>query len=148
MKKIYYGHDELKSDLKELLKSIKDENFDAVVAVARGGMTIAHILAEGLDLRECYSINSIHYNDTEKLNTIRVFNIPDLGSAKKVLIVDDIVDSGDTMIEVLRVLREKYPNVDFNIASIFYKTTALIKPDFYIKESNDWIDFFWINDLK
>lgn len=148
MEKVYYGHDELQKDLRELLKSIKDEYFDAIVAIARGGMTIAHILAEGLDLRNCFSINSIHYDDTQKLSTIKIFNIPDLGNSKKVLIVDDIVDSGDTMIEVLKVLRDKYPNVDFKIASIFYKTTALIKPDFYVKESNDWIDFFWVNDLK
>lgn len=148
MEKVYYGHDELQQDLKELLKSIKQENFDAIVAIARGGMTIAHILAEGLDLRNCFSINSIHYDDTQKLDTIQIFNIPDLADAKKVLIVDDIVDSGDTMIEVLKVFRDKYSTINFKTGAIFYKTTALIKPDFYVKESNDWIDFFWVNDLK
>lgn len=148
IKKVYYGYDELRSDLKVLLKDIKKENFDGILAIARGGLTISHMLGEGLDLRACFSINSIHYDDTEKLSTIKIFNIPDLSKTSKVLIVDDIVDSGDTMIEVLRVLREKYPNIEFKIGSIFYKTTALIKPDFYVKESNDWIDFFWVTDLK
>ncbi len=148
MKKIYYGHDELQQDLRELLKSIKEENFDAIVAIARGGMTIAHILAEGLDLRNCFSINSIHYDDTQKLDNIKIFNIPNLINSKKVLIVDDIVDSGDTMIEVLKVLKDKYSDINYKTASIFYKTTALIKPDFYVKESNEWIDFFWVNDLN
>ncbi len=148
MKKIYYSYDEFKDDLKKLLPLIKNENFDAILGVARGGLSISHMLAESLNLRACFSINSIHYEDTKKLNSIKIFNIPDLNEYKKVLIVDDIVDSGDTMVGILKVLREKYPNVKFKIASIFYKKIAQIKPDFYIKESEDWIEFFWSCDLK
>jgi len=44
----------------------------------------------------------------------------------KVLIIDDIVDSGKTMIEVFKILNEKFPNTEFKLATLFYKKTALI----------------------
>ena len=68
-----------------------------------------HFLAEALDTRRLFSINSIHYDDTTKLDTFDIFNIPDLKDAKKVVILDDIVDSGETMREILKLLGSKYP---------------------------------------
>jgi len=65
-----------------------------------------------------------------------------------VLIVDDIIDSGDTLTEVLEVLNQKYPNVTFLSASLFYKKTAKITPTWHVKEPNGWIDFFWSVDLR
>ena len=39
---------------------------------------------------------------------------------KKVLIIDDIIDSGETMQEILIILNDKYPNIEFKIATLFY----------------------------
>ena len=152
MSKIYYPYSEFKEDLKTLIQKI-DQNFDAssldaILGIARGGLSMAHLLGEYYDMREVYSINTIGYEDTHKNDTVEVFNIPELKSAKKVLIVDDIVDSGDTLIEVLTVLNEKYPNVTFITASLFYKKTAKITPTWYVKEPKGWIDFFWTVDLR
>ena len=58
------------------------------------------------------------------------------------------MDSGETMKEILFILKEKFPNIEFKIATLFYKNTALIKPDFSIREANEWIDFFWEVDVK
>ncbi len=77
-----------------------------------------------------------------------MFNVPDLKLASKVLIVDDIVDSGDTLAEVLDVLNAMYPNTTFQTASLFYKKTAKITPTWYVKEPKGWIDFFWSVDLR
>ncbi len=106
------------------------------------------MLGEYYDLREVYSINTIGYEDTQKNDTVEVFNIPELKESKKVLIVDDIVDSGDTLVEVLAVLNEKYPNITFVTASLFYKKTAKIAPNWYVKEPESWIEFFWSEDLR
>lgn len=110
MSKIYYPYNEFRDDLKTLTQKI-DKKFDAIIPVARGGLSMALMLGEYYDIREVYAINTIGYNDTKKLDEVKVFNIPDLERAKKVLIVDDIVDSGDTLIEVLKVLNRQYPNI-------------------------------------
>jgi len=147
MNKIYYPYEEYKQDLKTLIKKI-DQPFDAILGIARGGLSIAQMLGEYYDLREVYAINTIGYDNTEKKESVEVFNIPNLKSANTVLIVDDIVDSGDTLIEILKVLEVKYPKVTFVTASLFYKKTAKIAPTWYAKEPKGWIDFFWSEDLR
>ncbi|MSN95969.1 phosphoribosyltransferase [Campylobacter sp. FMV-PI01] len=140
----YYNYEEFDKDIKELAIQIRDEfNPDAFVAIARGGLTIGHFLAIAFKSRNLFALNSIHYDDTKKLDTIEIFNIPDLSKFKKVLIVDDIVDSGESIVEILKTLRNLYPNIEFKVATLFYKQKALIKPEFSIKEANDWIVFFW-----
>ncbi len=146
-KHIYYPYDEFREDLKILIEKI-DKPFDAILGIARGGLAMAQMLGEYYDLREVYTINTIGYDDTEKKDSVEVFNIPDLKSAKKVLIVDDIVDSGDTLVEVINVLNEKYPTITVLTASIFYKKTAKTTPTWYVKEPKGWIDFFWSVDLS
>ena len=147
MTKIYYPYQEYKQDLKTLTEKI-DQPFDAILGIARGGLSMAQMLGEYYDLREVYAINTIGYNDTEKNDSVEVFNVPDLKSAKQVIVVDDIVDSGETLVEVLKVLNEKYPNVTFLTASLFYKKTACMKPTWYVKEPKGWVEFFWSEDLK
>ncbi|WP_295421938.1 phosphoribosyltransferase [Sulfurovum sp.] len=147
MQHLYYPYEDFLTDAKRLTKKI-DRKFDAIIAIARGGLSLAQFLGEYYGLRAVYSINTIGYNDTKKLETVEIFNIPELNDVKKVLIVDDIVDSGDTLIEVLKILKKAYPNVTFKTASLFYKKSAKIAPDWYAKEAKEWIDFFWTEDLK
>ena len=147
MTKVFYPYSEFVTDLKVLTSKI-DQEFDAIVAIARGGLSVALMLGEHYDIREVYAINTIGYEGTKKLDEVKVFNIPDLAGAKKVSIVDDIVDSGDTLREVLKVLETKYPQTSFSSASIFYKQTASIEPTWWVKEATQWIEFFWSEDLK
>ena len=147
MQKKYYPYSEFQTDLKTLITKI-DQNFDAILPLARGGLSMALMLGEYYDIRQVYAINTIGYEGTEKLDFIKVFNIPDLNGAKKVLIVDDIVDSGETLQKVLEVLRNQYAETTFYSASIFYKPTAVVEPTWWVKEATAWIEFFWSEDLK
>ena len=147
MQKTYYPYDEFKQDLKTLTQKI-DQTFDTLIPISRGGLAMGQMLGEYYDIREVYAINTIGYDDTQKLDEVRVFHIPDLSKSKKALILDDIVDSGDTVVEVLKVLKEKYPYVEFLTASIFYKPMAIMEPTWWVKEPPSWIDFFWSVDLK
>ncbi|QKF82491.1 phosphoribosyltransferase [Halarcobacter ebronensis] len=143
MEKYYYGYDEFLKDTKVLIEKCRDYEPDILLAVARGGLTLGHLMAHGLDMRNLYTLNSIHYEGELKLDTFNIFNIPDVSHAKRVLLIDDIIDSGETMREIIKILEKKFPKVDFKLASLFYKKTAVIQPDFAVKESNKWIDFFW-----
>jgi len=147
MNKIYYPYEEYKQDLKTLIEII-DQPFDAILGIARGGLGMAQMLGEYYDLRKVYAINTIGYENREKKESVEVFNIPDLKSANTVLIVDDIVDSGDTLLDVLAVLNKKYPKVTFLTASLFYKKTAKMMPTWHVKEPEGWVDFFWGVDLR
>ena len=148
MKKLYYGYDLFINDTQILVDKSRDFKPEILLTVARGGLTLSHLMAQAFNIRDLYTLNSIHYDGEKKLDSFDVFNIPDLSWANRVLIIDDIVDSGETMKEILFILKEKFPNIEFKIATLFYKNTALIKPDFSIREANEWIDFFWEVDVK
>ena len=148
LNKIYYSYDNCINDCKNILPQLKKEKFDAIVCIARGGMILGHLLSEGLNLRQIYTINSISYNENEKFQNVQISNIPKLQNCNNILIVDDIVDSGETMNEVTKIFKQKYPTINIKLLSIFYKDTACIKPDFAIRNTEDWIEFFWEVDLK
>ena len=141
---IFYSYDEFAVDVKKMAKDIKDE-FDpeVILAVARGGLTLGHSLAVALENRNLFTLNSIHYEDTNKLDTIQIFNVPDLSRYTKILLVDDIIDSGESMVEIKRELLKRYPNLEIKIATVFYKEKALLLPEFKVKEAHDWVEFFW-----
>ena len=141
---IFYSYDEFAVDAKKMAKQIKDE-FDpeVILAVARGGLTLGHSLAVALENRNLFTLNSIHYEDTNKLDTIQIFNVPDLSKYTKILLVDDIIDSGESTVEIKRELLKRYPNLDIKIATVFYKEKALLLPEFKVKEAHDWVEFFW-----
>ena len=148
MKKLYYTYEFFKKDVEILVDKCRLYDTNVLLAVARGGLTLSHFMAQALHIRALYTLNSIHYDGEVRLDTFNIFNIPDISHSKKVLIVDDIEDSGETIREILKVLNEKFPNVEFRLATLFYKKTAVLKPDYYIKEANQWIDFFWEVDVK
>ncbi len=148
MEKEYYSYQTCICDCKVLIPQIKAFNPDALVAIARGGLTLGHLISEGLNKREIFTINSIHYNGEQKLDTFDIFNIPDLEKYKKVVLIDDIVDSGETVEMIVKLLKEKYPQCEFKVATIFYKVDAVIQPDFKVKIANNWIEFFWEKDLS
>jgi len=134
-----YTFDEFKIDIKNL----KLKKPDAIIAIARGGLTFAHYLSQKFNIRDVFSINVISYEGNKKLEDIKIFNIPNLSNHKNILIVDDISDSGDTFMKVLNTLKNRYPQKNFKTISIFYKPTSKYKPDIYLHTTNEWINFFW-----
>lgn len=142
----YYPYEKFVNDVKTLVKLTSEYRPDTLVAVARGGLTLGHAYAMATDNRQLMSVNSILYEGDQRGKSCEIFNVPELKDARKVLLIDDIVDSGQTLKEVSEHLKERFPDVEFRIASIYYKKTAVIQPDFTVHEANDWIEFFWEKD--
>lgn len=145
----YYSYEEFLQDLKELYRNIDSKigKPDAIIAIARGGLTMAHLLSLRWDLREVYTLNAISYQG-DKQGELVVKNIPSISEGfSKVLIVDEIVDSGKSLIKIVETLTSLNPSVSFYTSAIFQKPTAIFQADFFLKEPDDWIDFFWEKDM-
>ena len=141
----YYSYEMFREDMKELVDKI-DFNPDGIVAISRGGLTMAHFLGIALDLRRVYTINaSSFFNKVQQ--EIQISNIPELGGNQRILIVDEIVDSGTSMEKVYSILSAVKSSIDFKTACIFHKPTAQFKPDFILREASDWVEFFWEVDV-
>jgi len=144
----YYSYENFKNDTKKLNEKVKDFNPEVIVAIARGGLTLSHAIAEGLGIRDVQSIRTELYDYTTKRDELSIFGECQLNDIKKVLVVDDISDSGETLRLIMNDLTLKNSNIEFKTATLFYKKTSVYEPNFWINEADDWIDFFWERDFK
>lgn len=143
----YYSYENFKNDASALIKEVRGSHFEVIVAVARGGLTLSHVMAEGLDIRQVQSIRTELYDKTSKRDILNIFDTCEFRDVKSVLVVDDIADSGDTLKAVMNYLEKKYENIEFKSATLFYKKTSVYEPHFWINEADEWIDFFWERDF-
>ncbi len=147
MRHEYYSYEQFITDVKALVAQTRSFEPDAILAIARGGMTLGHAYSHAVDNRNLFTVNSVLYDGEVRRSHAKLTNLPELDGFRRVLILDDIVDSGETLKSVLRVLHERYPNTDFKSAAIYFKQGAIITPDYYLKEADAWIDFFWEKDF-
>lgn len=143
---IYYDYTTFKNDIPPLGALCQSFEADTILAVARGGMTLAHALCMHLDIRNLQSIRCESYDETKQRSSITIIGNANYPESKRILVVDDIVDSGKTLHALLPLLQEKNPHADFKTASLYTKSTALIQPDYSLHEATNWIDFFWERD--
>ncbi|MCF6339825.1 MAG: phosphoribosyltransferase [Sulfurimonas sp.] len=143
----YYSYENFKKDTNSLITQIQNSKFDVIIGIARGGLILTHALAEGLNIRNIKTIRAELYDKTNKRDKINIFDKCNLEGVKKVLIVDDIADSGETLKSVTVSLQKDFPEVEFQSVTLFYKKISIIEPTFWINETTEWIDFFWERDF-
>lgn len=118
-----------------------DGDWRAVVAITRGGMAPAMIVARELDIRMVDTISVKSYNHQSQTEP-RIIKTPDMevmGEGTGVLIVDDLVDTGRTLEVVKRLLPRAH------VATVYAKPKGKPMVDTYITEvsQDTWIFFPW-----
>ncbi len=144
----YYSYENFKKDTNTLIKNVKEFKPEVIVGIARGGLTLAHSMAEGLDIREVQTLRTELYDKTCKRDELSIFGTCNFSNVKRVLVVDDIADSGDTLKAIMSHLESGFNDIEFKSATLYYKKTSCYKPHFWINEAKEWIDFFWEVDFK
>lgn len=84
---------------------------DIIIAIARGGFPPARFLADFLEVKQLTSIQLQHYSaGAEKSEKVKVLNEIHIDlSSKKVLIADDVNDSGETLEKALEYVKSLRP---------------------------------------
>ena len=144
---MYYPYSSFVEDIKALVSQIEAFRPDALLGISRGGLIPLQAVSQATDNRNVFTINSVLYDGEVKRSRPKLFNLPDMDNPKRVLVIDDIVDTGQTLEAVLVVMQERYGDTDFKSASLFYRENARILPDFAIHKTEEWIDFFWEKDF-
>ncbi|MCF4120208.1 phosphoribosyltransferase [Antribacter sp. KLBMP9083] len=118
---------------------------DVVVAVARGGLVPGGAVAYALGTKGVGTLNIEFYTDIGKtLDDPRV--LPPLMDTSelpgsKVLVVDDVADSGRTLALVMDMLAGT--GADARSAVLYTKPRSIITPDFSWRDTDLWITFPW-----
>ncbi|BCU68260.1 phosphoribosyltransferase [Sulfolobales archaeon HS-7] len=119
---------------------------DVIIAIARGGLVPARLVADALGVLDVISIKVEHWVQTANKDVEAKIKFPyklDLKGGN-VLIVDDICDTGDSL-----EIAKKFVSDNFNPGAIrtstmqYIESTARIKPDYYAATITDWAWFMY-----
>jgi xanthine phosphoribosyltransferase len=123
--------------------------FEAIVCITRGGLVPAAIVARELNVRMIETVCVVSYRDYTNQGDLSVLKgvAPEVvalhSQGKRVLVVDDLVDTGKTA----RVVRDLLPNAHF--AAVYAKPMGRPLVDTFITEvsQDTWIYFPWDTGL-
>jgi uncharacterized protein len=120
--------------------------FNQIICIARGGLRVGDVLSRIFE--RPLAILSTHSYSSEG-GTIRgelvisehmTMTKPRLG--ERVLLVDDLVDSGHTLAAVHAELPKRFPHItELKTAVLWWKACSVFKPDFHVQylAENPWI---------
>ena len=123
--------------------------FEAIVAVTRGGLVPAAIVARELGIRLIETVCIASYTHTSQAELKLLKTVADAirarggGTGQGVLIVDDLVDTGQTA----KIVRDILPKAHF--ATVYAKPMGRPLVDTFITEvsQDTWIFFPWDTGL-
>lgn len=142
MKYIPITWQKFEKDAISLAKKIRDEygRIDEIVAISRGGIILARILSDILDVKISYiTIESYQQFQQEKQPIVtqessRKFN------GEKILLVDELADSGATFLKAVTYLK-KFPIKSLITCALYTKPHTKYFPHFYHTKLDGWIIF-------
>ncbi len=128
---------------KILARKIKSSGFkaDLVIGIARGGLVPARVVCDFLLQKDLAAIKVEHWGIAATVGKARIkFPLPIDISGKKILVVDDVADTGDTFSVIMDYIKEKNPS-EVKTAVLHYKTCSTCVPDYWAEMQEKWM---WI----
>ena len=150
-KAFHVSWDQFHRDAKALSWRLMDKDWKAMIAITRGGLVPAAIIARELDVRLIETFCVASYKDKAQggMNIIKSFGsaIEDIitqGDEDKILIIDDLVDTGNTG----KLMQELLPKA--HLATVYAKPEGRKIVDSYMTEvsQDTWIHFPWDLSLQ
>lgn len=140
----YYSWGQLGNDIFDLSKKIIESGreFDRIIALAKGGLAFSRSLVDYLNVQEVSSIQIEFYSGIGATHTAPVIlqSLPISIKNERILVFDDLADSGDSLITATKYLQHHGP-ASIHTATLFVKPHSKLKPDFYVRETSAWVIF-------
>ena len=134
-----YGN--LADALAEEIRALALE-FDLVVGIARGGIPVAMVVSDHLDVK-IDIVNVKSYSGIGERGQPRILStLTESVKGKRVLLVDDLVDQGDTM-EAVKAYLAAHGPTELKTAVLFRKPWTKTEPDYFLEVVDKWIVFPW-----
>ncbi|MET7639480.1 phosphoribosyltransferase [Streptomyces sp. NPDC005438] len=133
--------------VRELARSVAEDGYepDIILSIARGGLFVAGGLGYALDVKNLYVTNVEFYEGVGRTLEVPMM-LPPLPNAvdfsqKKVLVADDVADTGRTLRLVYDFCEGHAAEV--RSAVIYEKPGSLVKCEYVWRRTTKWINFPW-----
>ena len=121
-------------------------SFDQILCLARGGLRVGDVLSrifnKPLAILTTSSYRAAAGTQQEGLDIAQYVTMTSDRLAGRILLVDDLVDTGVTIAEVLAKLQERFSGIsEIRTSVLWYKAHSCVAPDFFVQklDSNPWI---------
>ncbi|MEW6295600.1 MAG: phosphoribosyltransferase [Candidatus Diapherotrites archaeon] len=144
--KLIVSWDEIIPLCKQLSKKIRESEFkpDVLVGMIRGGLIPVRILSTELKCNDVYCLRAKYCRKgnkrTREVRIILGLNVDLTG--KKILLVDEIADSGETLKLIKDYLAFFNPK-EIKTAVIHFKHSSIIVPDYFVEKAEKWVQYPW-----
>jgi hypoxanthine phosphoribosyltransferase len=132
--------------LLELATQIRKSSFkpEVIVGVSRGGWPPARVMSDLLENQNLANMKVVFYNDigVRKARPLITQPVTSEVSRKRVLVVDDVADSGQSLRVVVNHLRRKGAR-EVRACTLYLKPHSVFTPDYYAKKTTKWVIFPW-----
>ncbi len=147
IEKVYLTWQDIVRSVENIVAQLREE-YDALLVVTRGGMIPACLISQKVDLRNILVAAVSYYTQpgqTKQDPEFLQFPETELLRDKRILVVDDVWDSGRTITAVVDRVKEAGGIPD--TAILHYKPTQSKYPDrrptYFAEEANDWLVYPW-----
>lgn len=139
-----YSYDELGEATFQLAEQLltTDQKFDRVVALAKGGLTYVRGLLDLLAIPDVSTIKIEFYagvNDRQQVPIITQ-SLPVNIQDEKILIFDDIIDTGETL-KLATTYLQQHGAQSITTACLLRKPWTTFQTDFFVLETEAWVIF-------
>lgn len=111
-----------------------------IVAISRGGLSFGHILSDFLRI-PIWTISIQSYTDIQNQGEIKITGrLQTTLEGKHILLVDDVSDSGKTLVRAMEYVKEASPK-KITTMTMFYKPHSVFRPDYFSEQTTKWILF-------
>jgi hypoxanthine phosphoribosyltransferase len=142
---LHLNWDDVQSLAETLAQKIVASGFepDLIVAVSRGGFDPARILCDQLSVRKLASVQLEAYDGMVKRpEPIIVLPLNAEVAGLKVLIADDVSDSGASLLKAKKHIEEKGASM-VRVATLHIKPWSSFLPDYYAERVDAWVVYPW-----
>jgi hypothetical protein len=117
---------------------------EVIVGISRGGLVPARIISDIIGVNSMGILGISFYKAMGKTDGSPIITqdlTMDL-KGKRVLVVDDIADTGRSLLAAKDYIARKGVK-EMKVATIHYKPHSILKPDYFIAETTAWVVYPW-----
>lgn len=149
MEYLPFSWEDTEKSIRSISEKISSSGFkpEIIVAISRGGLVPARLLSDCLNVPVLYTIRISFYTSVgvrkEEPEVTQPLSVDIKG--RNILIVDDVSDSGKSLVLADRYVKALDP-AQAKTAAIHFKPGSIFKPDFFDSTTKAWIVYPWEKD--
>ena len=123
----------------ELAKLLSSKRFETIVSVSRGGHVLSRVLSDFLSL-PIFNVSMKAYKDFDHQEVSLTQKLGQYLANQRVLLVDEIVDTGNTLARALKYIQRLRTREVFSVA-LYCKPSARPRPNLFHNATKKWVVF-------